>query len=530
MRGMKRFLIASAAVACFGATYAVAADDPFPYPGFDINLIGGGASFPSVAYRQIFDCQSHPLGYNNVDGPGPYPVSPACVSQPYGGAVWQYLWIYYAPTGSGNGKATLKSNNNQTLTAGPLSTTIPYTSSILKNYKYPQGSGYHFSGSDDVWTLKDVQDWNAGGNNSPQNKFGNMIQIPALAGSVAIVLNGKGQNGQPLTQNGTPVSGSSSAINLTRQALCGIFSGHVTKWSNSLLTASNGGTPMGSGQITVVHRFDGSGTNFLLTNALVSQCQFVYGPNSETDAAVVSYAFPWTDRGLACPGPVYPQGANQHNWPGQFPNNQCGAGNPNPVSPTSTGAVFTNPTTNGTQSLVDLVANTPGAIGYASPDFVQPALPTGLTAANLQNQWDISTNSSGVPTFVAPTLVATDAAMTSVTPSFDATTRGNPLAWSLQGVVPNPSLQGAYPIAGFTWLEMYQCYNSGTNVPVQLSGVLYSIYGAPYVETIINLNGFVKPPYVWLTEIYKLMGDESLQPRNTYDPTSAACFGKAGAT
>jgi hypothetical protein len=229
---------------------------------------------------------------------------------------------------------------------------------------------------------------------------------------------------------------------------------------------------------------------------------------------------------LPCSAPLYAQGANLSNWPNQFPNNQCGT--PNPALPT--GSMFTQAASAGSQAQINLVASTNGAIGYASPDFVQPVVVGGLVTANLQNQWDVGTNVSGTPTFVAPTLAGTTAAMASVTPSFNSLTRGNPLAWSLQGVVPNPVVSDAYPIAGFTWMEAYQCYNSGVNMPVQLSGVLFSIYGAPYVGQIINSNGFITPPYVWLAEIYQLLGDDNLRPRNTWDSGTHACTGKVGAT
>ena len=78
MKTMTRLLMASAAVACLGTTSAFAAGnnhpagspDPYPYPGFSINVIGGGATFPSIVYRELQDCNFHPLGYGNATGPG----------------------------------------------------------------------------------------------------------------------------------------------------------------------------------------------------------------------------------------------------------------------------------------------------------------------------------------------------------------------------------------------------------------------------------------------------------------------------
>jgi phosphate transport system substrate-binding protein len=536
MRSLNRMFMASAALLCLGTAQAVAGGppDPYPNPGFAINIMGGGATFPSVVYRQIMDCAFHPLGYGNTTGPGPLTINTYCPSAPFGEASGKgYLWMYYAPVGSGNGKATIKTNNNATLT-NPITTTLPYTSSQIPVYPWGTANGYHFSGSDDVWNLADQTTWTAAG--GPQSKYGNLIQLPGVAGSVTVFLNGKDGGGTNLTQNGAAVTGSSSAINLTRQAVCGIFSGHITKWSNTILMAQNGGVAMGSGQITVVHRFDGSGTNFLLTNGLQQQCRAVTGPNNETDTTIVSYAFPWTDHQTACPN--LPRGSNQVNWPDQF-GTVCTLPNTAP-----TGSVYTFPQSggvgiSGSQAVVNTVAATNGAIGYVSPDFTKmaPTNPTGPITANLQNEWDVSTNITTTPTFVAATVAATQAAMSSVTPVFDSTSRGEPLAWSLQGVVPDPTLQAAYPLAGFSWIELYQCYNSPANVPAQFLSFIYGLYTAsgtipaPGVQAIIESNGFAQVPGVWQSEAYKLLNDPNLQPGNTTDASSKChALGVVGAT
>lgn len=534
MRSLNRLLLASAALVCLGTAQAVAGGpaDPYTYPGYWIDVIGGGATFPSVVYRELLDCNYHPMGYANTTGPGPMPgtatsapgipagqtINSNCPSYPYGTAANAALNYYYAPTGSGNGKAAIKANDSTVLT-NPITTTIPYTSAKLPTYPYPKASGYHFTGSDDHWTLQDQKDWNTAGNPA---KFGNLVQLPALAGPVTIILNGKDPTNTALNQNGAVVTGAVSKINLTRQAVCGIFSGHITKWNNAILTAQNGGVAMGSGQITVVHRYDGSGTNFLLTNALQAQCQAITGPNNETDATVVSYAFPWGDQSVC---PSLPRGANKVNWPDQF-TTVCGVTNPTP-----TGAAFTNPGLNGSQALVNTVQSTLGAVGYVSPDFAQPANSTGPITANLQNEWDVSTNLTGTPTFVAPTVAATAASMQSITPVFDSTSISNPLAWSLQGVIPNPTLAAAYPIAGFTWLEMYQCYNSGNNISQQLKNFLYELYAGGKYELIINSNGFARVPDTWMNNgIWSLLGNVSVGPGNTFDSTNPSCYGKVGAT
>jgi hypothetical protein len=232
-----------------------------------------------------------------------------------------------------------------------------------------------------------------------------------------------------------------------------------------------------------------------------------------------------------------PRGSNQVNWPDQF-GTVCTVANPVP-----TGSAFAFPQSGGvgiagSQAVVDLVVATNGAVGYASPDFTKmaPTNPTGPITANLQDEWDVSTNTTGTPTFVAATLAATQIAMRTLTPVFDSTSRGNPLAWSLQGAVPNPPLRGAYPLAGFSWIEMYQCYNSLTNVPAQLTSFLYGLYTASGaipnagVQAIIESNGFSQVPGIWQSEVYKLLNDPNLAPRNTWDSTPGnPCAGKVGA-
>ncbi|KAH2825245.1 60 kDa chaperonin 1, partial [Aspergillus fumigatus] len=122
-------------------------------------------------------------------------------------------------------------------------------------------------------------------------------RLAKLAGGVAVAHNQKDGNGNPLNLSG-------GTLKLSRQALCGIVSGHITKWDNNILKALNGGVAPGGGQITFVHRSDGSGTTFLFTNALVAQCAGVFGPNNEGDATLALYNFPFTDKtlpGSQCP-------------------------------------------------------------------------------------------------------------------------------------------------------------------------------------------------------------------------------------
>ncbi|HVO94165.1 MAG TPA: substrate-binding domain-containing protein, partial [Terriglobales bacterium] len=339
-------------------------------------IFSGGATFPSKAYRLLYDCWGVPANL------GTFPISPSCPN-PTGNVSGLGAQILYAPVGSGGGKRAFAhhddSDSTSTGLGTPGSTNPPYTSALYPNY--PVGVGYsgyghmHFAGSDDVWNTSDNNTYIAQNGGATGGKWGAHIQIPGLIGPVTVPFKGTDGTGAALNiVNPTPTGGS-SGLNLSRQAVCGIFSGHITKWDNPILTALNGGTPLGTGQITVVHRSDGSGTSFLFTNGLNAQCAGVFGPNSETDSTLALYSLPWTDRTLAagqCPAiPV--QGSNLLNWPDNL-TDQCGTAISNPG-----GGVFI--AGNGNPGVVAAIQSHDGSIGYATPDIVQPVVPGGPPTA-----------------------------------------------------------------------------------------------------------------------------------------------------
>jgi ABC-type phosphate transport system substrate-binding protein len=500
MRNLKAVLLGSAAFAAMGVASESANAQSFAY--------GAGATFPQIVYRQLMDCM-----YDQAQGspgkPGPFALATHCTG--FNGSGFGGMMLY-APTGSGNGKLVLRTNDKTQI--GTPSNSVPYTSSNIGVNATSDYDGIQFAGSDDIVNAADMTAWNTGGTTSPQSKFGNLIQLPAVIGAVAIGLNGHDATGATLNIIPATPTGGSSGLNLSRNAFCGLASGHITQWSNPILTALNGGS-LGNGNITFVHRQDGSGTTFLFSNALVAQCRYEFGPNSETDSTVVSYALPWTDHAASCAGPLPAQGANQLNWPDQFPTDQCGNAVANPG-----GGHFAN--ASGSGSLVALVGSTNGAVGYASADFWLPVKAGGLKTANLQSQWDI-TGQTGA--FQPPTFAGAQKAMETTIPQFDAATRPNPLTWSLQGVNPNPVVAGSYPISGFTWLEMYQCYQShsnGNNAFLWFKTWLDYVYGTG-ATPIMNDNGFAQVPGVWIAEIYTLLND------STNGPNGSGCTGKVGA-
>lgn len=532
MRILKTCLMASVALATFGIAEQASAQT---------FINGGGATLPSKVYRQLFDCYYFPADGNTVAIPGvtnsgngvvdagqadngrkvpAIAINSAC-SSPTGNITGFLTQMLYAPVGSGGGKRAFRTFNSSSLAAGlgvpSASNQIPYVSAFSQGYGYAH---LHFAGSDDIVLPSDITPYSSSGKaTDPVNNItGRWLQIPALAAGVTVPYNGKDGNGNALTL------APGASLKLSRKTLCGIVSGHVTKWDNTLITADNGAA-VGAGPITFVHRSDGSGTNFLFTNAMANQCVGIFGPTNETTPALALYSFPWTDKTIGaaqCPA-IPSQGSNQTNWPDASPD-QCGVAVANPG-----GGTFANG--NGSSGVVSQVHAINGSIGYVTPDFVDPVVAIGplpgdgLPTAAIQNQYDID---NGLTAFQKPTFDKVAIAMSAQSPVFDDTSRANPLNWSRQMVNPNPVLANAYPIAGFTQLNFYQCY-ADVNVYSGILGYLTWFYsntgGVP--NNILHSQQFTEVPGVWFQEISNL-----LNPANATTGLNqggiGACVGHSG--
>jgi len=81
-----------------------------------------------------------------------------------------------------------------------------------------------------------------------------LVQFPAIMGGVVPVVKLAGvQPGQ---------------LRFTGELLAQIYLGRVTRWNDPAIAKMNAGVDLPDGNITVVHRSDGSGTTFLWTNYL----------------------------------------------------------------------------------------------------------------------------------------------------------------------------------------------------------------------------------------------------------------------
>lgn len=82
---------------------------------------------------------------------------------------------------------------------------------------------------------------------------GKILHFPTVLGAVVPVYN---------------VPGISQELKFSGPVLAGIFLGKITKWNDKAIAADNAGVKLPNDDIVVVHRTDGSGTSFILTDYL----------------------------------------------------------------------------------------------------------------------------------------------------------------------------------------------------------------------------------------------------------------------
>lgn len=103
-----------------------------------------------------------------------------------------------------------------------------------------------FGATDSPMSDEEIQKANTKNNNS-------IIHIPTVIGSVVITYN---------------IPGIDKNINLSPDAIAGIYLGNVKKWNDDLITKDNPGLTLPDKDIIVTYRTDGSGTTFVLTDFL----------------------------------------------------------------------------------------------------------------------------------------------------------------------------------------------------------------------------------------------------------------------
>jgi ABC-type phosphate transport system substrate-binding protein len=361
---------------------------------------------------------------------------------------------------------------------------VPYTdagASPAQTYT----SGYpdlHFSGSDAFISASQASTYNSG---TDLTKYGNGKQAPIFVATVSLPFNSSpsGNNNQGASDTFThgtsqPADGN-SALTLSANSICGIFTGAITDWSHASLTADNGGTALVSGSrpITVVIRSDGSGTTFLMGSYLAANCGGTSFPYSDT----VSTASASTFHTLLTSGATVQQ--------------QSGSG--------------------GVQGGVK---STTSSIGYVSVDFAQQVTdgtgtvliggdPSGPVSANVINANDASCDgfNSGSPVGCAASVNNAATAIGYTTAPEGGPTDDTMTHWGqpTDANAPSPVI-ASYPIIGYTFLETYSCF-AGTSAAGHLSDFFNWLYTDNSAAAIVQLHGFTPLPFGPSSDITSLL-------------------------
>jgi len=85
-------------------------------------------------------------------------------------------------------------------------------------------------------------------------KAAGLMQFPAIMGGVVPIVNLEGV--------------APGQLKLSGEVLAAVYLGKITKWNAPEIASLNPGVKLGSADITVVHRADGSGTSFVFTDYL----------------------------------------------------------------------------------------------------------------------------------------------------------------------------------------------------------------------------------------------------------------------
>ncbi|WP_144631032.1 PstS family phosphate ABC transporter substrate-binding protein [Bordetella genomosp. 13] len=308
------------------------------------------------------------------------------------------------------------------------------------------------AGSDVVISPTEDAVYKANHIDDKDNKWGPVLQFPAVVTSVVIPFRKALAVGTPLnTSTQLDFSAEISPTAPDVADLCRIFSGAVTDWSG--IEGSHR-----TGPITVLYREDGSGTSALLGNFLRTQCP------TELYATTNLKAANNVGRGVFQ--------LDQQNFSQQFKNDK--------VPPTFMQVKYS-------AGMRDAVFAAEGRIGYMGPDLILPAdLSNAAKYAKVRG--------------FSPTSANVNAAVMAWVP----TTPTNATAVTRDAWVPKFGLHpGGYPIVGFTALVVNQCYSGADANGTQAAIVAFltRLYTTTDFDAAITADNFVPLPSSWKTAV-----------------------------
>jgi phosphate transport system substrate-binding protein len=165
---------------------------------------------------------------------------------------------------SGTASSTVSSRGSVDLTGAGATFPYPLYSKWFSRYAGISGVKINYQSIGSGGGIRQLSEGTVdfGASDSPMSdeemskaKGGPILHIPTVLGAVVITYN---------------VPGLSAPINLTAKAIADIFSGRVTKWSDTRIKSLNPGAPLPATDILVVHRSDGSGTTYIFTDYLAT--------------------------------------------------------------------------------------------------------------------------------------------------------------------------------------------------------------------------------------------------------------------
>lgn len=335
------------------------------------------------------------------------------------------------------------------------------------------GGTVDFANSDAALNTTQITSYQAG----LAKTSGPLIQIPYIVTPITIPL----VNAPAVTSTTTPqtTTGQAHSIALNDDDLCGIFSGKVTNWNAVVNPETTSFYSSASKPITVVYRFDSSGTSELLTRHLAAVCHTAsFVRNGVTLAANSNVSF--VDSLTF---------ANTLAFPGGVPSNF--------VSATGSGGV------QAALLAIQSSAGTPAAVAYLSPDYTNTFLAPSSSSAASQLQVASLRNDqqTGTPIY-APTAANATLALSIAAPGTKnaASQPANwvPIAGASYTANANPT--AGYPVSGTSQILVSQCY-ADPAVKTAVHDFLNNHYTNSTFAAVIHGNGFDTVPSGFQTAI-----------------------------
>ncbi len=536
MIALRTGLIAAVAVMVAGA--AQAQSNTTNTSGATTQLNAGGASLPAPTYRSLFNCFGLP-----TDGTTTLPTG--CAAR-----VRTDVSINYGSVGSGGGQRAFYTDSRYQLTNSAAAGSQPAGTMAIAasdaaltaaqiavyNATATTAAGASPLASGQTIVAPGVTPSGATQFANPLASYGPMIQLPAMGSAVAIGYNPvykqirNARNGNVVNYSfNVQNRGVGGGLRLDAATYCAIFSGEITNWNDSRITALNVNPATGvavslraandpvaeadwSLPIKVVVRDETSGTTALFTRHLRAACaQFqtatvLLNTTKSNLSAGFSQGFPGIDTGITVAGSTAGNcaatGAVNTIFGGTWMRGRGSEGVAKCIGGNGTRLV-----SDATRKFTETVTN--GAIGYLSTDYVMPF----VTAANpTYAQYGVNTaflqNAAG--NWIAPTPSSTQLALGALLPPVTSTDKADPSKWvanpsgavaGTAGLIP-ASITGGYPIVGTTNFMVYTCYandaarkalvNAASN---STEGFLNWFYRSPAsVAAIIKAGGFSAVP------------------------------------